>query len=199
MGFIRRQTGCRPGSSSRAISHWRGHESKSVHRVECPSSGSLVLKVWMIPGELLVISLCEKVEELDFSIGEGCCNNRWVNLPTTVKVSRLKAVSFFHSLWSLLVPEVQPIFRVGLLASNKMVKKVTQGKAQKLVFSFILGTVKLTIKISNYNAPPGSMIMPSRGEDEYTVKHGDGHSRCLNVAFGEKPPCVNSPAFTFTE
>lgn len=94
---------------------------------------------------------------------------------------------------------MQPIFWVGLSASTKMIKKIPHGKAQQLVFWFILDAVQLTTKISNHNTPTrGCDVMTSGGEAEYTLKQGDGHSRCLDAAFGKNPPHVNSPALTLT-
>lgn len=105
----------------------------------------------------------ERLKKLVLLLGKDAATRRQVDLPTTAKASSLKAASFFHALCSCLVPEVQAIFKVGLTASNKRIKKIPLRKAQQLVFWFPLQAVKLTTKISSGNSPPGGMTYDLKG------------------------------------
>lgn len=59
--------------------------------------------------------------------------------------------SFFLVLLCGLPPEVLPILRVGLPASDNLIKKVTRRSAQQLGFQLFLDQVALTTKISHHS------------------------------------------------
>lgn len=122
-----------------AVSHLRGLESSSCSalKVGCLSSPNLVLKVWRIPGKLLVFSLDCNPKKLTLLLLVNQCPNSSIDkLASKSEDSRQKVMfSSFMSFYLNHHQEMPPYICFPL--SHNLIHKIPHRRVQQCVFLLI--------------------------------------------------------------